>query len=495
MMMKMKYYQKIKELMKKIFSNKIISNSLWGVFANIFQNLFLSVFFVIMARVYNEKDLASYIIANTIYSFVLGFSSLGLGYWFIREYINTEFKEQLVEKFFKIQLVIGLVFYIINILFTLLFYDNQLIIELSFILGINIVFDNIIYVIKYLNIAEHQQKKSAILLNVEAFIKCMFALFLFFYFIDVKWLSVILIVIRLLSLNLFIRYGSSRSIHLKSIFKTKLQFQEIKRIILENYSFVIIGSISIINLRVGNLVVSKYLSLNNVSYYEISFKLLSLVYIIPVIIGGSIYPVFLKMYKQDVLKVKNYFYNIYLLFAVFGFFCFTMIFSFSKLIIPLLFGQKYAMIYPYCSQMFLVMLVLPTLLLQANLLVVMGLEKIDMICNLVCLASNILFCFIGLKYFHSLSVVIYALCFSFFVFHLIQDYVLVRKGMITISKAIWFYTISFVALVFYYFMSNQFGGILFFFLFWFVILLIAIVNRKKIFANLNVQYESVDINS
>ncbi|MEI2749878.1 MAG: O-antigen ligase family protein [Ferruginibacter sp.] len=97
-------------------NSKLFQNSAWGVIANILQNVLLSVFFIVIAREYSKSDFANYVIANTVYSFVVGFSALGLGHWFIRELINTENKKELVDKFFKIQLYAGFVFYVINII-------------------------------------------------------------------------------------------------------------------------------------------------------------------------------------------------------------------------------------------------------------------------------------------------------------------------------------------------------------------------------------------
>ena len=207
-------------------NNKLFTNSAWGVFANIFQNIFFSIFFVIMARLYNKIDFANYIIANTLYSFFVGFSTLGLGYWFIRELINTENKINLIEKFFKIQLILGLIFFFLNIIITSILYSNSCIQSLSLIMGINIIFDNIIYVIKYLNIAEQHQKKSSILSTVEALLKCIFGFILFIYPVNIFILSVVLIGLRLFTLNLFIRYGCSDNINLKKILLFKINISE-----------------------------------------------------------------------------------------------------------------------------------------------------------------------------------------------------------------------------------------------------------------------------
>ena len=87
---------KISKFISSKLQSSLFKNSLWGVMSNIFQNILFSVFFIVVARRYTTEDFANYIIANTLYSFVVGFSSLGLGQWFIREMINTDDKHKLI---------------------------------------------------------------------------------------------------------------------------------------------------------------------------------------------------------------------------------------------------------------------------------------------------------------------------------------------------------------------------------------------------------------
>jgi hypothetical protein len=100
----------------KLLQNKLIANSAWGTISNIIQNIFLSIFFIIISREYSIDEFGSYVVSNTLYSIILGFSSLGLGHWFIREVINNENKKEIINKFFKTQLLIGIAFYIICII-------------------------------------------------------------------------------------------------------------------------------------------------------------------------------------------------------------------------------------------------------------------------------------------------------------------------------------------------------------------------------------------
>jgi hypothetical protein len=113
-----------------------------------FQNIIFSLFFIVIARKYSSTDFSSYIIANTLYGMILSFSSLGLSQWFIREIKKNEFDQEIISRFFKIQILAGMVFYIINVLLSFTLYHSDLIRNISLLLGINIIFDNIIYVFK-----------------------------------------------------------------------------------------------------------------------------------------------------------------------------------------------------------------------------------------------------------------------------------------------------------------------------------------------------------
>lgn len=474
----MKISLAIKSIVPK-FNNKLINNSAWSILSNILQNLLLSIFFIIIARQYDKVDFANYIIANTIYSFILGFSTLGLGYWFIREMINTNEKKTLLHKFFKMQLYTGVLFYFVSVFISFVLYDDKVIRSLSVIIGINIIFDNLIYVIKYLNIAELQQKKSFILLTIEAFLKFLIACGLFFYHIPIEALVLILITLRLITLNLFIKYGSSNEFSLLEIISVKINFKEIKNIVGQNWSFVVIGSLSVVNWRIGNIFVSKYLSVDDVANYEISFKLLSIAYILPVIVSSTVYPMLLNAYKESLEKMKAIYIKAFLPFCLFGLLAFTFVYSFADNIIPYIFGDKFLDTSKYCKEMFLVMLIFPSVLLQANVIITLKHEKLDMLCNIISLFINVLLCSVGLYYFKSLSVINYAIVSSFFVFHIIQDVILVRKKIAEISHVLGFYIATIFALSSYYFLSEKINNGYLFFIVW-VIIGIAVIGRRII---------------
>ena len=466
--------------LKSKFKNKLFTNSVWGVVSNIIQNILFSIFFVIIARIYSKEDFGHYVIANTLYSFMLGFSSLGLGHWFIREIINNENKTTLTNKFFKVQLIIGILFYFINLVVSYSLYDNQMIRTLSVIIGINIIFDNIINVIKSLNIANQEQKKTFILLIIEAVLKCAVGCLLLIYKLDIVILSIILITLRLITLNLFIKMGSSNAIGLKQIIRVKIDWTEIKKIVLSNWSFIIISSLSIVNWRIGNILVSKILTIQDVANYEIAFKFFSLAYLIPIIVTSSLYPMLINAFKEGTDKLRSLYSKAYLPLCIYGLLSFTFVYAFADFLVPFVFGKSYNDTALYCKQMFYVMLIFPTIFLQANVILTLKLEKFDMICNLVSVLVNVAICVIGFQFYKSLTVVNIAIFSSFFIFHIIQDIILIKHKITSIKHVILFYLITIATVGLFIFSDGYLNSTLNFILFWMILLVIGISQFKKI---------------
>ncbi len=424
---------------QNLLASNLFKNSVWGGLSNILQNILFSVFFIIMARIYSPNDFGSYLIANNIYSLVLGFSSLGLGHWFIREWIHTDDKPTLTGTFFKTQLIIGLVFYIIHVGVCFLLYDQALIRSLALIIGINILFDNVISVIKSLNVAELKQWKSFLLITIEAFIKCAVGCVLFFYPMPVIWLSLVLIGLRLLTLNLFITWGTDGRFQLARFMRIPIHWSTFRTLVLKNWAFLVISSMAVLNWKIGGIVVSKFLSLEAVAEYEVAFKLLTIAYILPIIISQSMYPMLIRAEKENPASLRSLYQQAFYPLAVYGLLAYAFVVSYADTLIPLLFGPSFTHAALYCRQLFLVMLVFPTIFLQANVMLTLKLEKTDMLCNLISVVVNLSLCLIGMLYWKQLDAVNYAIFCSFVVFHVIQDWVLVRKRITSALHVIFVY--------------------------------------------------------
>jgi O-antigen/teichoic acid export membrane protein len=451
--MKLKKMSKVQTIKA---DKSILSNSLWGIGSNILQNVFLGLFFIIIARNYSTIDFAGYLVANTVYQFIAAFSTMGLGQWFTREVVNTEDKESLVSTFLKLQLGLGLLFYFVNMCFVFGMYHDPLIRNISVFVGINIVFDNFIYGLKCLNIAEHKQKKTFQILLIEASLKLLLGCLLIFIPFSIIYLAIFSILFRLITLNLFIRIGSSDLLSLSGIIKQKIRFFHVKDIIFSNWAFIIIGSISVIYWRIGNLIISKTLTAMDIANYEIAFKLFSISQIIPVIISSTVFPILVNYYKNsDTEGFRKFYQNVFSVYFLFGLFTFTFVYSFADFLLPLAFGSKYAGTTEPTKLMFLTILVFPTALLQANVLVAMKLEKLDMILNVASLVTNVALSLIGLTFYKSLAVINLSIFASFFIFHLLQDFILIKRGLATMRHVLFFYLGS-AAFVSAYMMLQQY---------------------------------------
>jgi O-antigen/teichoic acid export membrane protein len=199
------------------------------------QTIFLSLFFVILARKYPTDIFAKYIIAWALYQLVTAFSTMGLSQWFIREFISAENKDELTSKFLKMQAYFGCAFYVINIILAYLIYNDQVTRMLILVLGSNVVFDNLINAIKCLNIAMLEQKKTFIILTIETVLKFVAACVLFIYPFSIITLSILILAIRFLTLNLFLTLGTPGAISIRSLIKFKVYYADIKRLVILNW--------------------------------------------------------------------------------------------------------------------------------------------------------------------------------------------------------------------------------------------------------------------
>ncbi len=458
---------------------KLIGNSFWAIVSSFFQNIIYSLFFIVIARTYSTTEFSSYIIANTLYGMVMSFSSLGLSQWFIREIRQTDFRSALIVRFFKIQIVSGAFFYLVNILLCYFLYEATLVRNLSLLLGINILFDNIIYVFKTINISQYHQKRSFVITSIEALLKLFIAFMIFYSNMNLLFVVSMLIALRFLTLYLFLRYGLVERIDLRNVLTEGINFREMVKVLYEHIYFVIIGSVSVIYWSVGSLIASKMLHFDRVADYEISFKLFSMAEIVPVMVSASVFPILVDKGKTNPVERNSFFKKIFFAYTGYGLLVFTFIYSYAGFLIPNIFGEKYIQASAFCVEMFLTIIIFPTALLQANLLVSMNMEKTDMWLNLLSLFLNVFIALLGLYFIKQLSVINYAIFVSFLCFHIAQDILLVRAGVTKISSSLIFYGGILFLLLMFHFISISISSPYIFFIFWIIMLVTVLTFYRK----------------
>lgn len=462
----------------------IFKNSLWAVGGNMLQLLFVSFFFIIVARKFETYEFAQFLVATSVYQLIAAFSSMGLGQWFIRKYLKADDQLNLTAKFFKTQIALGLFFYITNILFAYTVYPEGQIRLLSIILGTNIIFDNFINAIRSLNIVDGRQDKTALVMTLDSSFKLLIACLLFINPFSAIVLAVLSIVVRMLTVAIFLKIGSSSSLNLPLILKSKLNLNDLKSLVLENWRFMVIGSVSIIYWRVGNLVISKTLAISNVASYELSFRIFSIFQILPVIAAATIYPRFIHyVNEKDIKGLKQLYSILFFVYTSFAILAYGFIFTFSDFIIPFAFGKNYFDAVSCLQQMFLAFLIMPTVLLQANLIVALGLERRDMQFNVASLFVNIVGCLIAVYHYQSLAAINYAIFISLIVFHALQDIVLISKKILILWHCLVFYFTIFCAIIGFLLLPNMLGKYQFYSLFTVLVMassLVAYLLSKKV---------------
>jgi O-antigen/teichoic acid export membrane protein len=467
------------QLTAGLFKSRVFKNSFWGIAANGLQTILLSLFFVIIARKYTTNEFAFFLIANTIYQFLAGFSTLGLGQWFTREVVNTPDRQELLSRFLKMQLYSGVFFYVCNILVAFLLYHDQVLQYLIVLLGVNIIFDNIIYAIKALNVAEFNQNKTFIILIIDSVLKFAIGCLLFVFPVSIITLSFLLIGVRFITLNFFLGFGSSKAIGLRYLWNYPLSWKEIKQIVFANWPFIIIGSVAIAYWRISNIIISKTLSLADVANFEISFKVFAIAQVLPLIVSMSVFPTLVQLYGTgSIQNFKNYYSKVFIYYLLFGVFTYTFIYSFADALIPWAFGATYNGTGIFTKEMFLTILIFPTALLQANVLVAMNMERADMWFNVVSLVLNVVFCFTGFLFAKNLTTVNLAIFFSFLVFHICQDVMLLRKGIANSWHVIRFYVLTAFLTGIYILLSNRLPAIVLFTGYWITIAIVLLLNNK-----------------
>lgn len=464
-----------------MFKSAILKNSFWAISSSVFQNIVFAVFFIIMARVYSTQIFSSYIIANTLYGLLLSFSSLGMAQWYIRAVKNLSEHNSVNRLYFNIQLLAGVLFLFLNVLVSFLLYTDSVIHILSIILGLNIIIDNMINVFKTINIATYNQRQTFMVLTIEACMKLAIALLVYYLVPDIVVIAVLLVLMRVLTFTLFYFSGDYKKTFKGITIKNIDTYRQVITTIYENRFFLFIGSISVLFWSLGSILVSKFLDSHAVADYEIAYKLFIMAEIIPLMILSSSFPKIVEYLNKPTIANKLFLKALSYGNILYGLLAYTFVISFSDVFVPFFFGVQYAQTAQYCNEMFLTMLIFPSVLYQANLLVAIKMEKIDMYLNLMSLFINLLTAGIGLMLHYSLSSITYSIFISFLVFHLSQEFFLVKKGLSQIGDVVIMYLLIFGGMATYVLLMSYVEVTYLFPLIWILVFIFIIPSYKRYF--------------
>src|SRR5690606_37204095 len=127
---------------------------------------------------------------------------------------------------------------------------------------------------------------------------------------------------------------------------------------------------------------------------------------------------------------------------------------------------SYENTYVYTKQMFPTFLIFPTAILNANVLIAMKLEKLDMWTNIMSLTLYLAVCFTGLYYIKSLTVINVSIFGSWIAFHLMQCYYLKLKSILNIKQIASVYLYSTTIVLAYLCLEYLFQSQILFVVFW-----------------------------
>jgi len=113
---------------------------------------------------------------------------MGLGQWFIRNLETNDNKTELTREFIRIQIQSGVIFYLILLIAALMLYGFTFPSQLAILIGLNIIFDNIIYAFKCINIANYEQQRTFRIMLAEAGIKVLLGLTLYLYHTPITYM-------------------------------------------------------------------------------------------------------------------------------------------------------------------------------------------------------------------------------------------------------------------------------------------------------------------
>lgn len=394
-----------------------------GIISNLLQNIFFSFFFIILVRHYDKTNLGYYIIGNFLYATLSSIAALGIGNSYVRNYKNASDKKKVLSEFLQLMTISSICFMLINVFTSHILYNQNEIHVLSYILGLHIFIDNVFYAVRYHQFGTDRQKIAYRLLVADSIIKLVVAGLLLFFDITIIKLLVFVSFFRILVLIFTWRYYMNPHNFLDTLLSEKMNLFKLVKLIKTEHTFIIISFLAILNWRTGSFYISKYFSIEDVTEYEIAFKLFSITYMVPVVVSNALYPRFVSLQK-DMHSLYKLYRGSFIFLLLFGTGTYTFMHAFAEQIIHFLFGTNHINAVEYAKDIFLIMLPYPIIQLQASYLVAGGGEVYDLWGNLLVCCTTIILGYIFLRYYHEVTAVIYSLFLSFIVFIVFQEVVL-----------------------------------------------------------------------
>jgi O-antigen/teichoic acid export membrane protein len=330
--------EKLKNFLFNNLSPKqtFLKNTFWLYFSEIISKGFRLLVFIYIIRVLGPKNFGVFEYLLSFVGIFFLFADFGIPTIFIRDYQQQQDKEKQTNIFFSLKIILAVIFsllalggYFLSKKFDgFLFYFSFVL--FYFLMAIEGFFENFFIAL------EKTEKKF--LFNT------LMSLFLFiFVFLGLTFFKNILAVILAYILSAFLGIIFAYSLTLP---ETKIKFffdpQLAKHYLYNGLPLALFGLLGYIFFTTDKIILAHLRSIEEVGYYSLASRILSVLFVIPSLFNTALYPYLAKKIGEKEEKIiKSLFKNILLGLFLSGLLIAILIFILSPIIVPIFFGSKY----------------------------------------------------------------------------------------------------------------------------------------------------------
>jgi O-antigen/teichoic acid export membrane protein len=289
---------------------KYFRNTLWLFLEKFFKIGASTIMGIVIARYLGASGYGAYSYALSIVSLLGVFSSLGLADIVVRELVGNENENSdVIGTAISLRLM-GSFFIIFVVLILIFLYRNSSEVENLILIFSFINFFSAFFVFESLF---HSKVKSQYISYASFFaisISTIFKIVLIIGNYNIYYLAAAMVVENmLLAVFYFIYFSRSKLVVKKLEFKKVLAFDLLKY----SWPLVLSGLFISLYMRIDQLMIKEFLSLEDVGLYSVAVKLSEGFFFIPVLISNSLFPAILNAKKSSLKLYRERIQNLYYL--------------------------------------------------------------------------------------------------------------------------------------------------------------------------------------
>jgi len=315
----------------------VLKNTFWLYFSEIISKGFRLLVFIYIIRFLGPKNFGVFEYLLSFVGIFFLFADFGIPTIFIRDYQQKEDKEKQTNIFFTLKIILAVIFgllalggYFLSKKFDgFLFYFSFVL--FYFLMAVEAFFENFFIAL------EKTEKKF--LFNT----LMVFFLFIFI-FLGLTFFKNILAVILAYILSAFLGIVFA---YFLTLSETKIKFffdsQLAKYYLYNGLPLALFSLLGYIFFTTDKIILAHLRSIEEVGYYSLASRILSVLFIIPSLFYTALYPYLAKkIIEKEEKIVKFLFRNIILGSILIGFFISLIVFILAPIIVPIFFGDKYS---------------------------------------------------------------------------------------------------------------------------------------------------------